>query len=269
MSDLQHYVIRGGIEGRERLKVLSRVMQATTSLLFERVGITEGMTCLDVGCGSGAVTLELARRVGPCGRVVGADLDQTKVDLAGQEAEALGISNAEFCVLDIRDCPARYQVDVVYARFLLTHLQNPERLIKTFRQCLRPGGMVIIEDIDFSGYFVFPSSRAFERFHDLYSRAVQKRGGDPNMGLRVPLMLKEEGFAEVEMAIVQPAGMAGEAKLLNPLTMENISQAVIEEGLATGEEVAEIIQELYAYAADDKTIAGAPRVIQAWGRRPE
>jgi 2-polyprenyl-3-methyl-5-hydroxy-6-metoxy-1,4-benzoquinol methylase len=65
-----HYIIRGGVEGRERLRVLARVMRPTTLNLFDRVGIRPGMACLDVGCGGGDVTFELADLVGPKGRVV-------------------------------------------------------------------------------------------------------------------------------------------------------------------------------------------------------
>jgi ubiquinone/menaquinone biosynthesis C-methylase UbiE len=67
MADSSHYVIRGGLEGRERLRVLSRVMHATTSSLFDRLGLRDGLACLDAGCGGGDATLEIARRVGPRG----------------------------------------------------------------------------------------------------------------------------------------------------------------------------------------------------------
>jgi 2-polyprenyl-3-methyl-5-hydroxy-6-metoxy-1,4-benzoquinol methylase len=53
-----HYVIRGGIEGRERLRILARVMRPSTLNLFERVGIASGASCLDVGCGGGDVSFE-------------------------------------------------------------------------------------------------------------------------------------------------------------------------------------------------------------------
>ena len=83
---LEHYIIRGGNAGRERLRALSTVMQPTTCALFERVNVKRGMVCLDMGCGGGDVTLDLARKVGPEGRVVGIDLDETILQLAREEA---------------------------------------------------------------------------------------------------------------------------------------------------------------------------------------
>ena len=68
--DNSTYVIRGGLEGRERLRVLSRVMWPATSALFDRVAIAPDANCLDVGCGSGDVTIALAQRA-PQGRTVG------------------------------------------------------------------------------------------------------------------------------------------------------------------------------------------------------
>ena len=87
-----HYVIRGGVEGRERLRVLSRVMQPTTLSLFHRVNVKPGMVCLDVGCGGGDVTFDLAQMVGSEGRVIGTDIDDTKLQLARRDAEAKKLS---------------------------------------------------------------------------------------------------------------------------------------------------------------------------------
>ena len=80
--DEHHYLIRGGIAGRERLRVLARVMRPGTLALLERAGVTAGLRCLDVGCGGGDVTFDLASLVGITGHVVGVDLDPTKVEIA-------------------------------------------------------------------------------------------------------------------------------------------------------------------------------------------
>src|SRR5262245_27552439 len=73
------YVIRGGVQGRERLRLLARVLRPTTLGLFAHVGIRPGMTCLDVGCGGGDVAFDLARATGAGGKVVGIDIDRTKL----------------------------------------------------------------------------------------------------------------------------------------------------------------------------------------------
>src|SRR4030095_12517650 len=86
MPDPNSYVIRGGIDGRERLKLLSRIMHPSTAELFDRAGISPGIKCLEIGCGSGDMSLELARRVGAGGQVLGVDIDLTKIELARREA---------------------------------------------------------------------------------------------------------------------------------------------------------------------------------------
>ena len=126
MGDSTHYVIRGGINGRERLRILGRVMHSSSSSLFDRLGLGDGLSCLDVGCGGGDATVELARRVAPRGQVVGVDIDVTKLELARSEAAERGIHNVNFEHLDIREASVPKVFDIVYARFLLTHLSEPD-----------------------------------------------------------------------------------------------------------------------------------------------
>lgn len=267
MANSRHYAIRGGLEGRERLRILARVMHASSMSLFDRLELRCGLTCLDIGCGGGDATLELARRVAPDGKVVGVDIDEQKLQLARVEATKQGVGNVEYRVCDIREVSGAPTFDVVYARFLLTHLSDPASAVNAFYRHVRPGGVVAVEDIDFSGHFTHPESKAFRRYHELYCATVIRRNGDPNIGPRLPGLLKQCGFNDIGVAVAQPIGMQGEAKLLNPLTMENIADAVLEDGLASPEEIDELVRELYAFAADPDTVAGLPRVIQAWGRR--
>jgi SAM-dependent methyltransferase len=263
-----HYVIRGGVEGRERLRILSRVMRPTTLSLFDRVGIKEQMACLDVGCGGGDVTLDLAELVGSDGSVIGWDIDEIKLGLARHEAEEKGVGNVEFSIFDIGQSEAASEFDLVYTRFLLTHLRDPAGALSKIRQALRPGGIVIVEDIEITGYFCYPDSAAFRRFIELYTLAVQRRGGDPNIGLRLPVLLLDAGFERMQANVVQPAGIEGEVKLLTAVTMENIADSVVTEGLAGRNEVDDVIARLYELARDSRTFLSVPRVVQAWGYRP-
>src|SRR5919107_3668172 len=83
----EDYVLRGGREGADRLRLLNRVKWPTTEPLLEAAGLRAGMSCLDVGCGGGDVTLRMAALVGAEGHVVGVDRDQSILQLAQQEAE--------------------------------------------------------------------------------------------------------------------------------------------------------------------------------------
>ena len=268
MDNSKHYVIRGGIEGRERLRILARVMHESTGSLLNRLELADGQTCLDVGCGGGDVTRELARRVAPAGKAVGIDIDSTKLEIAREESQQASIKNIEFRLSNLCEALGAPEFDVVYSRFLLTHLSDPVSAVKSFLRQLRPGGVLALEDIDFSGSFAWPESPAFKRYHDLYCAVVRNRGGDPNLGQRLPQLMKECGLEAIQVSVVQPIGLTGDVKRLNGLTMENITDAVLADQLATTEEINQIVRELNEYADDERTLTGVPRVVQVWGRLP-
>src|SRR5438874_1379645 len=123
------YVLRGGDQRAERLRLLARVKWPTTRALRRRVGLRPGMRCLDVGCGSGAVSLKLARLVGPGGRAVGVDLDERCLGLARQEAARKGLP-AVFRRGGVHDLREQGAYDLVYSRFLLTHVPEPGRALE-------------------------------------------------------------------------------------------------------------------------------------------
>src|SRR5262249_20245701 len=89
------YVLRGGAQGAQRLQLLASVKWPTTKALLDKAGLREGMRCLDVGCGIGAVAQQMAAVVGSNGRVVGIDVDEGCLDLARLEGRRLGV-NVDF-----------------------------------------------------------------------------------------------------------------------------------------------------------------------------
>jgi hypothetical protein len=124
----------------------------------------------------------------------------------------------------------------------------------------------ILEDIDFRGHFAEPDCPALRRFVELYTRSVQARGADPNIGPRLPGLLRAAGFGDVRMRLVQPAALEGGIKLLTCVTLESIAEAVLRDRLTTEEQLRETTEELYAFARDPHTVLGGPRIFQAWAR---
>lgn len=262
------YIIRGGAAGRERLRVMSRALRGDTIALLDRLGLRPGMRCLDAGCGGGDVTLELANRVVPGGHVMGVDLDETKLDLARVEADRCGFDNVTYQYADVTNGSLPSGFDLVYTRFVLTHLPQPEAAARRLVDSLLPGGICAAEDIDVSGAFCYPESKAYSAALDLYSATARDRGVDPDIGRRLPQLLAEAGCEDVEVKVAQPAGMSGDAKLIMALTIDAITDAAVDAGLATPEEVHAITEELYVLVEDERTFMSMPRVVQAWGRRP-
>jgi SAM-dependent methyltransferase len=262
----ERYVIRGGVEGRERLRLLAEVAGPTTRMLLARAGVAPGATCLDVGCGGGDVTVELARLAGPTGRAVGVDLDDVKLDIARSEAAQAGIANVSFAAHDVTAWEPPEPFDVVYARFLLTHLQDPAGLLTAVCRHVRPGGVVIVEDIDFRGHLAEPDCPALTRYVELYTEVVRRRGADANIGPRLPGLLRGAGLDDVQLNLVHVAALEGGIKELTALTYETISEPVLADGLATPDELRASIAALRAFARDPHTVLAGPRIFQAWGR---
>jgi len=263
----QRYVIKGGVEGRERLRLLSQVMAPHTQAVIATVGVFPGARCLDVGCGGGDVSFELARVVGPTGQIVGIDLDEAKLDMARSEAAEQGLINVSFEARDVTAWEPDSPFDFVYARFLLTHLADPAALLAAVCRHLRPDGMVVVEDIDYRGHFSEPECPALSRAVQLYTDAVQRRGADPNIGPRLPGLLRSAGLHEVQMNLVHPAALLGGIKDLVAVTAQMIADTAIADGSATAEEMRRTVDELFAFARDPETVLAGPRIFQSWGRR--
>jgi len=260
------YVIEGGQAGKERLRLLSSVMWPTTERLLSRAGLRPGLQCLDVGCGGGDVTRELARRVGPNGRVVGIDRDETILQLDRQELEREPLANLSFRAADAEDLQEPPNYDLVYTRFLLTHLPRRERGLQGVLRALRPGGVMVVEEIDFAGHFCYPDCPALWRYVELYQQVVASRGGDALLGPKLPLMLKEAGVQDVQVDVAQPTFLEGPGKLIPAITLERTADSIRAAGLASAEELARLAAELHAAAADPRQLLSMPRVVQVWGR---
>lgn len=268
MDEQHYYMIRGGIEGRERLRVLARVMRPGTLSLLERAGVTAGQRCLDVGCGGGDVTVDLAAAVGITGSVVGVDIDPVKIELARADAEQAEMANVEFRVADLAAGLGQAEYDVVYARFVLWTLRDPEAAVRSMVAALKPGGRLVLEDIDFRGSGCYPESAEFEHACEIFIETARRMGGDARFGRRVPRALLDAGLEGVQTSVVHPSGLEGDVKVLHPLSLENVKASVVAHDVATADEVDHLVDVLYALARDPRTFMLCPRIVQAWGDRP-
>jgi SAM-dependent methyltransferase len=189
------YTITGGEQGKRRLNLLAEIMRPTTLRLLAEAGLRGGDRCLDLGCGGGHITLDMARITGPGGLVTGVDFDPQVVELARQDATDAGAGNIEYHIADARVFDGG-QFDLIYARFLLSHLSQAGTVLARMRQLARPGGRIVVEDTDMSGCYCHPHDPANPRFAELYTAVVRGGGGDANLGRRLPGLALVAGLGD-------------------------------------------------------------------------
>jgi SAM-dependent methyltransferase len=264
MSD---YTIDRGAGVRERMDLLAAAHAPGTLGLLDLLGVPEpGARCADLGCGGGHVTRELARRAGSTGEVVGIDLDEELLQLAAEQAAAEGLGQVTFHAGSVETYVGA-DLDVVYARMLLSHLRDPAEMIRRMAAAARPGGIVIVEDVQFAGCFAEPACSAYDRWIGWFREAVRRTAGDLEIGPRLPGLLRAARLTGIGVRVAQAVNLDGSVKQLQQQSMAKVRAAVIAAGLTTPEEFDAAHAELRAFTDDPTTILASPRMVQSWGRR--
>ena len=97
---------------------------------------------------------------------------------------------------------------------------------------------------------------------------LQQRGGDAAIGRKLYRYFLDAGIPDPTLRLVQRADAIGEAKTLSLSTLQATAEAIVEEGLASTDEVSAAIDDLAAFTADEGTVVGDPRIFQLWCSRP-
>lgn len=225
------------------------------------------MSCLDVGCGGGAVTIDMARLVGPNGRVVGMDFDPVKLELARLDAIEKHVDNAFFVEADVTELADVNLYDFIYCRFLLSHVQDPVAMLTKLCTALKAKGVLVIEDVDFRGHFSQPKNASFERYVDLYQQLAKKNETNPNIGRKVYTMMLDAGLINVEVTLADLVFDKGDGKTTAKITLDAISPALLKAGLVEKAELATIGEELDKFTKSKRTLVSMPRIFQVWGTK--
>jgi ubiquinone/menaquinone biosynthesis C-methylase UbiE len=155
------------------------------------------MSILDVGCGPGTITIDLARRV-PQGHVVGVEFVSGPLDGARSLASSQGVKNVKFEVGDIHDLPfPENTFDVVHAHQVLQHIADPAQAFKEMRRVVKQGGIVAVRDTVSST--VYPESEGVDAWRNLQARMRKAKGNDRKAGTHLHVWAKEAGFLPENM----------------------------------------------------------------------
>jgi SAM-dependent methyltransferase len=162
--------------------------------------LRSGQSLLDVGCGPGTITADLALLVAS-GEVVGLDASAEVVAQAAEGAAGSGLTNLRFEVGDLFALDyADGSFDVVHLHQVLQHLADPVDALVSLRRVLRTDGVLAARDSDYSAFTWAPADRLLDRWLELYLAVTAHNGHDACIGPRLMGHALEAGFGSVEVS---------------------------------------------------------------------
>ena len=167
---------------------------------LQRLGLRAHQRVLEVGCGSGDLLADLARRVGR-GYARGLERDVAAASFAAQRlAGWAAVDQGDLYQADLGDN------DVIVCRWVLSFLADVPAAIRRLVQALRPGGCLVVHDYNHDGLGIWPRHPAIDRVVDAYRQAYRDRGGDLWVAARLPGLLHDAGLHDIR---IEPHAMGG------------------------------------------------------------
>jgi 2-polyprenyl-3-methyl-5-hydroxy-6-metoxy-1,4-benzoquinol methylase len=262
---VSHYVYaRADAVEADRLRSLEEMFDPNTTRRLAALGAVPGARVLEVGFGGGSVARWLAERVGPDGRVVATDLDI-------QHLASADVPNLEVRRHDLLNDPLEPGAyDLVHARAVLEHLEDPAAGLDRLVRAVRPGGALVVEDVDFGPEMVAALSplalragapRLVEDVTGAIRAVFQRAGARVDLGRTLPGRLAAAGLREVSAEMYAP--MTPASVRFVRLTTVRLREPILATGLVTVADVDAMLA-----ITDDPDFRPAPLfMVTAWGRR--
>ncbi len=190
------YILGSDDEELRRLATQHEVWSRSAHRLWDRAGFGAGDAILDLGCGPGYTTIDLARRVGRRGRVVGIDSSRRFVGHLEAQAQAAGAHWVESRHGDVHEVdlePGAY--DGAYARWLLCFVRDPLAVVKRVADTLAPGGSFAVTDyFDYDAFTLAPRTPVMRRVVQAVQESWRRSGGDLDVQGSTPRYMIEAGL---------------------------------------------------------------------------
>jgi len=190
------YVLGTHDEEIERLGLQHNVWRPRAMAAWQRGGFTVGQTLIDVGCGPGYATLDLAELVGPHGRIVAVDRSRRFLDTLDARRRARGFDNVSIVEADLDVATFdEFSADGAWCRWVTAFVPRPRDLLERVARGLKPGARFVLHEyFEYATWRVMPRSALFEAFVEATIANWRRSGGEPDIGLDIPAWLEALGF---------------------------------------------------------------------------
>jgi len=217
-----------------------------------------GTRLLDVGCGPGTITMDLAELVGSEGHVTALERTDSALDLARAEAERRAATQVDFVVGNVQqlDLPDD-AYDVVHAHQVLQHVDDPVTALREMARVARPGGLVAVRESDYGGFAWFPHLPELDRWLEVYSAVARSNDAEPDAGRRLLQWSRAAGLRDVSVGsstwcYSTPIDRAWWGGLWADRIIESdVARQAVERGIATRSELTVVADGWRRWAADE------------------
>lgn len=269
--DEDDYIIGTNDAEIARLGLQHTVWKAASEAAWGRAGIKSGMTVMDIGAGPGYAAFDLARRVGPEGRVIAVDQSALFLDALREEADRHGLHNIETLECDLAELDwPRAICDVVWSRWCLSFLPDPDGALAGIDRALKPGGtFVALEYVDYRSVDMIPSSQVFRDFIEAVERSWRHYEGDPDIARRFPELFAGLGWTMMSTTPHIHATRPGETVWNWPFSwFEQAPGRLVELGFLTQEQADGFTHFIHERNEDPNSLMLTPMVLEAIARKP-
>lgn len=256
---------------RVRLGFQHQVWAEPTARAWEQGGFGPGQTLLDVGCGPGYASFDLAARVGRHGRVIAVDISQRFLEHLRTQARARGVAQIEAVHADVEqlDLPPA-SVDGAFARWVLCFAADPEAVVRGVARALRPGGrFVVLDYAHYEAFTIAPRREPVERVIRATAASMRARGGNPDIGRELPALVRRHGLEVVHLEPVVRAARPGSALWEWPASFfAHYTATLVEMGLLRAAEADEFHAEWRRLSADPAAYFFTPPLVALVAAKP-
>lgn len=268
MREDNEYLLGTDDDELRRLGFQHQVWAREAAAAWERGGFAPGHHILDLGCGPGYATLDLARLVGAAGHVTGVDVSARFVAHLRALVATLGVANVSAEVQDAEALrlPADH-FDGVYARWVLTFVRRPEAVVAAAARTLKPGGRLVIHDYSrYDAVQLAPEHPAFDAVIAAVTRSWYAGGGDPHVGARLPRLMADAGLDVVSVTPIARIARPGSALWQWPRTFfDNYLPGLVAGGGLSPAERDAFDAAWAARAADPASYFATPPMVEVIG----
>ena len=270
MEATGHYPIERREGEIERLRMQAAALEFDAGVMLDRIGVSSGWRCLDLGCGPGGIVDLLSVRAGPTGHVVALDADPVFLEHARALARERGLGNVEFVQRDAyRTGLPRASFDLVHVRFVASTVGRPEDLIAEAVALARPAGIVAFQEGDVSTLKCYPPHAAWDRLAQVLEQVFASVGNDVRLAQRLVQLVRRAGLENVRYRPFL-VGFRSDDRMADylPATVESVRRTILRHDLIDEGELNTALAACRRHLADPDTVSTYVTVAQVWGRRP-